>query len=157
MEEYVNKAELTKRGFRKGKDGIFRKASTLEQLAEKGWLDFGSGNFSAMDRISAGNRFYQDFQMSGIQALYANDLAKIRVDGQSSHNVPEKRLLAQERFRRALRDISPAFFPIIHRVVLEDKRLAVSGKSRKALKDKAHQATLLCLGLDELIYHYLRK
>lgn len=157
MEEYVNKTELTKRGFRKGKDGVFRKASALEQLAEKGWLDFGSHNFSTLDRISAGNRFYQDFQISGIQALYANDLAKIRVDGQSSHNVPEKKLLAQERFRNALRDISPGFLPVIHRVVLEDKTLTVSGKSRKALKDKTYQATLLCLGLDELIYHYLRK
>lgn len=41
MEEYVNKEELIKRGFQRGKDRVWRKLSVLEQLAQNGWQQYG--------------------------------------------------------------------------------------------------------------------
>lgn len=157
MEEYVNKEELIKRGFQRGKDRIWRKLSVLEQLAQNGWLEYGSRKFTALDRLSAGKRFLCDFQASGIQAFCANDTERIKVDGRGNSNVPEYRLMAQERFARALRAINTDFFPIVHKVVLEDKMFAVRGSTRGKIKEQAHLCTFLCLGLDELIYHYLKK
>ena len=157
MEEYVNKEELKRRGFQRGKDHVWRQLSVLEQLAQYGWLDYGSRKFTALDRISAGKRFYSDFQASGMQSLGVNDMERIKVDGGGNDSAPEYVLMARERFVRALRAINPDFFPVIHKVVLEDKMVALKGTEWIKIKQKTHLCTFLCLGLDELICHYLKK
>lgn len=157
MEEYVNKEELIKHGFQRGKDRVWRKLSVLEQLAQNGWLEYGSRKFTALDRLSAGKRFLCDFQASGIQAFCANDTERIKVDGGGDSSVPEYRLVARERFIRAVRAINTVFFPIVHKVVLDDKMVDVKGTEWIKVKQKAHLCTFLCLGLDELICHYLKK
>lgn len=157
MEEYVNKEELKRRGFQRGKDHVWRQLSVLEQLAQYGWLEYGSRKFTALDRLSAGKRFYSDFHASGMQSLGVNDMERIKVDGGGNDSAPEYVLMARERFVRALRAINPDFFPVIHKVVLEDKMFSVTGSARGKTKEKAYKCTLLCLGLDELIYHYLKK
>lgn len=153
MEEIcISKAELTKRGFRKGKDGIFRKASALEQLAEKGWLDFGDKRFSANDRKSIGERFASDYMHSRVEGVSALDVGKIRVDGSGNLATPEDISAAEDRYRKALKTLPSGCMWIVRRVCIKDLGFILPAKTSKhqKIKERARQATLLCLGLDEL-------
>ena len=54
--DYINKQECERRGFVKGMDGKYYKLNSLERLGRDGYLDFGNPRYSALDRVSAGNR-----------------------------------------------------------------------------------------------------
>lgn len=156
-EEYVNKKELERRGFRRGDDCVYRKLSVLEQLAQNGWLDYGDARFSADDRKSIGLCFAKDYNYSRIDHSGALNLAKIRVDGSGNQITPEDVALAEDRYRKALKAIPEGCRHILRQVCIEDKDFKILPKMTRyqQSKERIRQATLLCLGLDELGKFYL--
>ncbi len=152
---YIDKAECLRRGFVRGADGLYRKLTVLERYGKNGWLDFGDKRYSAMDRISAGSRLARDFYLSRLEAVCANDIRKVRVDGCGSSVFSEKILDARDRFNKACAAIPHEFWGIVNKVCCEDKELEADAKAqRQRLYQKHTMVTLLCLGLDRLIEHY---
>lgn len=152
MEEYVNKEELKRRGFQRGGDGIYRKLTALERCEDAGWLDWGDSRFSASDRKSVGERFAADYFRSRVGSVSALNPEKIRVDGNGKQITPEYVAAAENRYRKALKLIPAGCRGIVRRVCIDDCDFSL----KKGLtcyernKERVHQATLLCLGLDEL-------
>lgn len=152
MEEYVNKEELKRRGFQRGDDGIYRKLTALERCEDAGWLDWGDSRFSASDRKSVGERFAADYFRSRVGSVSALNPEKIRVDGNGKQITPEYVAAAENRYRKALKLIPAGCRGIVRRVCIDDCDFSL----KKGLtcyernKERVHQATLLCLGLDEL-------
>lgn len=151
-EEYIDKKELARRGFRRGDDGVYRKLSALERYEESGWLDWGDGRFSSADRKSIGERLAADYHLSRIGSVSALNPEKIRVDGKGRLITPEEISAAEDRYRKALKLIPAGCRGIVRRVCIDDCDFSL----KKGLtcyernKERVHQATLLCLGLDEL-------
>lgn len=156
-DDYVNREELKKRGFVREKDGLFHKLNTLEQYARDGWIEFGDKRYSALDRVGAGNRIGRDFYLAGLEAVSANDIRRVRVDGRGAAILPLKMLEARERFNRAMQQVPFEFWPVVSRVCCEDKEFVISGGSERQKAYAKHRAAmLLCLGLDRLVAHYRR-
>lgn len=155
VDKYIDKAECERRGFVRESDGRFHKLNTLERYARDGWLDFGDNRYSALDRVSAGNRLGQDFYLAGIDSVCANDVRKVRVDGCGSYILSDKRLDARDRFNKAMQAVPYEFWPVVNLVCCEDKGIVHTVESkRQRLYFKHTQANFLCLGLDRLIQHY---
>lgn len=158
---YVDKKSLERKGFVRTDDGVYRKLNALERLSAAGWLEMGSKRLSALDRVSVGNRLYRDFYLAKIERVKANDLAKVRVDGRASYATPEEVAEAEDRYRKAIKSVPEGAREIVRRVCLEDREFKLAdGMSRHQIaKEKARQATLLCIGLDEIgkFYAGLRK
>ena len=152
MEEYVNKEELKRCGFQRGGDGIYRKLTALERCEDAGWLDWGDSRFSASDRKSVGERFAADYFRSRVGSVSALNPEKIRVDGNGKQITPEYVAAAENRYRKALKLIPAGCRGIVRRVCIDDKEIYVSRDLNRYQKNKerVRQATLLCLGLDEL-------
>ena len=49
-EEYINKSEAVKKGYKRRRQGGIYRQSVLEKYCEKGWLDLINCKFSAEDR-----------------------------------------------------------------------------------------------------------
>lgn len=160
-EKQINKENLLKRGFRQGNDGIYRKLNALERCEENGWLDFGDKRFSASDRKSIGIKFYRDYQKSRISGVSALNPEKIRVDGMGNQVLPDDIAQAEDLYRKAIKVIPESCFEVVHRICIDDLDFAVDEKLNRYQnsKEKVKQATLLCIGLDELrkFYFGLRK
>jgi hypothetical protein len=134
-----------------------KKLSVLEMYHKLGWLNKAIRKWSADDRLKAGIRLYNDYYLAhrGTGCInYENP----RVD--SSINKPEsaKTIEAQVRFSQALKAIPLDFRKTVYAVVCDDKAFEEPEHigERKKIAHKAEQATLLCLGLDRLIWHYLK-
>lgn len=155
--ENTDKKGLMRRGFQCGEDGVWRKLNALEHLKEGGWLEYGDRRFTGEDRVSIGNRFYKDYQISGGDGVSALDPAKIRVDGSGDMAQPEEIATAGDRFRKALRVIPVGCLEVVRQVCLEDRDITAPWEANRyqAAKEKMRQATLLCLGLDELGRFYV--
>lgn len=156
-EEYIDKKELARRGFRRGDDGVYRKLSALERYEESGWLDWGDGRFSSADRKSIGERLAADYHLSRIGSVSALNPGKIRVDGRGRLITPEEISAAEDRYRKALKSIPSGCAAIVRRVCIDDKGFYIPNGANRYQKNKERirQATLLCLGLDELGKFYL--
>lgn len=152
MEEYVNKEELKRRGFQRGDDGIYRKLTALERCEDAGWLDWGDSRFSASDRKSVGERFAADYFRSRVGSVSALNPGKIRVDGRGRLITPEEISAAEDRYCKALKSIPSGCAAIVRRVCIDDKGFYIPNGANRYQKNKecVRQATLLCLGLDEL-------
>ena len=155
--DYVDKQECERRGFVKGTDGKYYKLNSLERLGRDGYLDFGNPRYSALDRVSAGNRLWRDFYRSRIESSGVNDMTKVRVDGGGGQQMSQSVLEARDRFNKAIRVLPQEFIGVVTRVCCEDKELVLVEKSeRKRTQEKHRQAMVLCLGLDRLVEHYRR-
>ena len=152
---YIDKAECERRGFVRESDGRFHRLNTLERYARDGWLDFGDKRYSALDRVSAGNRLGRDFYLARLEPVCANDVRKVKVDGHGSAVLPEKVLEARDRFNKAMLSVPHEFWQVVNRVCCEDKVIVHAiGSKRQQLYFKHTQANLLCFGLDRLIGYY---
>lgn len=134
------------------------KQSTLERYAAAGYLDFGSRNFGAIDRLSAGKRLYADFFLGGISRVGAIDMAKIRVDGSSiSCGEPLNCIYHRDSYAKAVQAVPAEFWPIVRQVIIEDRPIVITG-SEKQVKRELYAARLdLCRGLDRLVEFYLKR
>ena len=153
--DYITKEECERRGIIRGKDGIYRKLTTLEKYFSKGWLDFGSKNILSAWRIAAGIRFHDDFDASFFNCTPAIDLEKIKVDGGKSQNLPDSALDARFRVRAAVEAIGKPYNTLVYCVCGEDKPISIK---RISVAQYRHDLELakeyLCLGLDKLVNHY---
>jgi hypothetical protein len=155
--DYIDKQECERRGFVKGTDGKYYKLNSLERLGRDGYLDFGNPRYSALDRVSAGNRLWRDFYRSRVESSGVNDLTKVRVDGGGGQQMSQSVLEARDRFNKAIRMLPQEFIGVVTRVCCDDKELVLAEKSeRKRTQEKHRQAMVLCLGLDRLVEHYRR-
>ena len=156
MGGYIDKAECERRGFVRESDGRFHRLNTLERYARDGWLDFGDKRYSALDRVSAGNRLGRDFYLARLEPVCANDVRKVKVDGHGSAVLPEKVLEARDRFNKAMLSVPHEFWQVVNRVCCEDKEFAItlSLTKHKKLYERYNLAHLLCFGLDRLIGYY---
>lgn len=156
-ENYITREELIKQGFIRRPEGGYKRLTVLERYAERGWLDFGDKNFSAEDRVNTGLRLYSDFYHSRIVSEGVADLTRVRVDGGNNQHLPEFVLSARSRFIKAFRSIPANYVPIVGRVCLDDKEFGILRSS----EDYRHMLEVakenLCLGIDNLIYHYRGK
>lgn len=153
--DYISKAECERRGFKKGADGLYRKLSTLEKYAEKGWLDFGDKRLMAADRLSAGLSFFKDFRRSRILNLPAVNLEKERVDTSGKKDIAPEVWDARQRFGRALRSINGEYLNIVVWVCLDDKPLNIVKITNAQYNHDLEMAKeYLCRGLDNLAFHY---
>ena len=152
---YIDKAECERRGFVRESDGRFHRLNTLERYARDGWLDFGDKRYSALDRVSAGNRLGKDFYLARLEPVCANDVRKVKVDGHGSAVLPEKVLEARDRFNKAMLSVPHEFWLVVSRVCCEDKDFAYTIVSERQRSHQKHvYSTLLCFGLDRLIGYY---
>ena len=155
--DYIDKQECERRGFVKGTDGKYYKLNSLERLGRDGYLDFGNPRYSALDRVSAGNRLWRDFYRSRIESSGVNDLTKVRVDGGGGQQMSQSVLEARDRFNKAILVLPQEFIGVVTRVCCDDKDLVlVENSERKRTHEKHRQAMVLCLGLDRLVEYYRR-
>ena len=155
--DYIDKQECERRGFVKGTDGKYYKLNSLERLGRDGYLDFGNPRYSALDRVSAGNRLWRDFYRSRIESSGVNDLTKVRVDGGGGQQISQSVLEARDRFNKAILVLPQEFIGVVTRVCCDDKDLVlVENSERKRTHEKHRQAMVLCLGLDRLVEYYRR-
>lgn len=131
-----------------------------------GWLDrrYFDGKiycqpYSAEERLLAGERFYSDYlawfnrsagartsnyEMTPVDGGKMND--KLPVGGEA------------ERFRAALRRISPQYLSVLYKIVLEEKEIRAPKEfqKREILYFNDEIKGILCRGLDELCRFYGR-
>lgn len=154
-EGYITPEEVKARGIIRRKDGTFYLLNTLEKYADKGWLNFGDKRFDKDFRLDAAQMFHRDFMESRISDMAAVDLSKDRVDGGNHKELPEYVWDARRRYFSAREAINRRYRGIIVRVVLDDKPLRIVKLSSGQYNHDLELAKeYLCLGLDELIYHY---
>ena len=131
----------------------------LQRFKREGWLSTSEFRsiyrwMSADDRFRAGNRLYQDFYQSGIATTAIPDLIKPRVDGGRNKDMAESQAIHLDAFRKALRAIPVEFFGIVQAVVLDDRNLIQTSKTRRATRFNHEIKLKLCMGLDRLVGHY---
>lgn len=145
--------------------GLFRKPttrsykqSTLERYAAAGWLDYGRQNYTAIDRVSAGNRLYTDFYLGGLIRVGAVDMRRIRVDGSGalSQSGQDGRLWHQNCYNKAVAAVPAEFWPVVRRVCIEDLPIEAFGSVKNVKRVLYASRVDLCRGLDRLIDFYLR-
>lgn len=111
--------------------------------------------YNAKERYHAGILFYKDFLSWKRGHLKATDLTAPKVDG-TRRVIGDN--ISSERFRRALKNISSPFVPILYKIILEQSEIRPPKKlsNRERLYFNDEIKTLLCRGLDELISYYKR-
>lgn len=150
-EQYVNPQELEEQGFRR-QTGRCYKLNTLERYADAGYLDCGC--FSVIDKVSAGNRLFADAYLGGVIQFGVADISRIRVDGCGKFEEGNRRLHHQDCYEKAMAAVPPEFWPVVRRVCIEDRPLAVSGARLFVKKELYSLRKDLCRGLDRLIVYY---
>lgn len=154
-EGYITPEEVKARGLIKRRDGTLYQLNTLEKYAQKGWLDFGDKRFDKEQRLEAAARFHEDFIKSRIVNMSSIDISQDRVDGGAYKDIPEYVWDARKRFAVALKKIDRKYWWVISQVVIEDRPLQiVKNTSGQYNHDLELAKEYLCLGLDELVFHY---
>lgn len=133
------------------------KQSTLQKYALAGYLDFGSKNIAAGDRVSAGCKLCVDYYLGGGEEVKAIDMSKIRVDGGGNGERTVKCMHHQDMYRKAMKCVPSEFWPVVRRVCIEDKPLNASGSAIDIKRKLYAQRVDLCRGLDRLVQFYERK
>ncbi len=132
-----------------------KKISVLEYYKEKGRLIFGNKKYSAEDRLSAGNRFYEDFYHSGLNFSVSINFEKPRVDGGGFNVSFDNALLAQDSFCKALRAIDREYSGITCAVCLENREIKIARDNNAIYRHEREIAfEKLCRGLDCLVNFY---
>lgn len=127
--------------------------TAIKDLFDGGWLKYGSPRNTPTDRLNIAVRLRNDFDIAGTTAK-ATDYAKPRVDG---GNVTSSYTMeALERFCRAFNSIPPQYRSYVRWICCEDKPFRIKGSRWDVARQKTYLATLLCLGLDELIKYYIK-
>lgn len=140
----------------KTRNKIVYKQNTLEIYAAKGYLDFGNPKFTSIDRVSAGNRLYRDFYLSGLTSSGAVNPEKIKVDGGGNLSLMEKKAYHEDMYLKAVKIIPSEFWEAVRVVVIEDKFLSSTGSDRQINKELYLKKVDLCRGLDRLIEFYIQ-
>lgn len=130
--------------------------STIKDLYEGGWLKYGSKHYSPEDRLKVANWLRDDFDVSGGYGVKSTDYSKPRVDGGNAKINNTARVEALERFCKAYNSISPQYRAYVRWVCCDDKPFKIKGSRWEVACKKTYNATLLCLGLDELIKYYVK-
>ncbi len=145
---------------------VRRKDLLLTKYFKQGWLNRRYYDakgyrqpYSAEDRLWAGKCFYADFinWQSASFGLKAVDLTQPKTDGGMLKNDISFGQEA-ERFRKALRRVTPAFLPVLYKIVLEERELKPAADMSEREKSYFYEEVrgVLCRGLDELIPYYLK-
>lgn len=107
---------------------------------------------------AAGERYFEDWYMSGLAPVGAMDYAKPVVDTSGSMTTLEFKEDARQRFNQATRSLGPLTQPIVDDVCLHGHSIAEVGDHgilRRNKRDKDAQAIIvLKIGLDDLAFHY---
>lgn len=122
-------------------------ACALDYCYRMGWLAINQKKWQALDRQHAGYVLQGMYRASGLDIHASN--YEPRVDSFGFKEPSEKRKKAENYFRQAIRCIPKDFFPVVARVVLENK--VISGKNIQV--DKWD----LCRGLDYLCDFIVQK
>lgn len=156
-EEYINKSEAIKKGYKRRRQGVIYRQSVLEKYCEKGWLDLINSKFSSEDRKKAGERLAKDFYLGNYNNLQSLPLLKI--GGKSSER--EDALIYKERYLSAIKSIPAEFWPYVRIVCIEDEELKLDKNIiPQSLLGKQMMyclKTFLALGLERLVKFYLQK
>lgn len=133
-----------------------KRASVLEVYHQLGYLGKAVHKWSADDRLKAGQHLYSDFYKAHASVGCIN-YEKPRVDSSPAVNISESMAEAQSRFSAALKAVPVEFRGVVYRVCCDDKVIEEPEEYgwRKRTAYKVEQAVLLCLGLDNLIWHYV--
>lgn len=132
-----------------------KRLSVLENYYFKGWLNMSNTQWSADDRLKAGQRLYGDYYRSHRISRYI-DYEKPRVDS-SAKTEPEYLLDARDRFNKAIQSIPADYWPEVREVCCYNRLIKGRGLTkRQQLYDRYMQMCDLCRGLDYLIRFYLR-
>ena len=102
----------------------------LERYYQTGVLSIEEGRWRAEDRLRAGTLLYRDFVKSG-RIIRTMDPSRPRVDCQGFKHPSESREVAEDRFNKAIRNVSFCNWAIVQHVALEKERIPVKGKSRE--------------------------
>ncbi len=153
-EQYVTPREVEDQGYRRSHGRVY-KMNTLERYAAAGYLDYG--NFSATDKVSAGNRLYTDFYLGGLCPVGSSDIARIRVDGCGKFDESDGRLYHRHCYELAMAAVPQEFWPVVRRVCVEDEPLNVRGAGLFVRKELYALRRDLNRGLERLVGFYKKK
>jgi len=132
-----------------------KKLSVLELYEKKGLLNYGSKRWTSTDRLIAGRQLLEDYYKSGISSVKAIDYSIDKVDGSSG--CAEGRLIALDRYNKAIRVLDAKQLKVITKVVLFNEKWKPLGSERIRAHKMYLAMHVLCWGLDRLISHYLKK
>ena len=119
----------------------------------RGYLSVVKG-YTGEERCAAGRRLYADFYRGGLISARAIDPSIIRVDGDAG-GICENKEYFRNCYDRAIREIPAEFYPVVHRVCIEDEDLAADGNNYCKYNLLFADRRDLCRGLDRLIKFYL--
>ena len=134
--------------------------SVLEKYLKKGWLDMPTSNFCSEDRKMVGEWLARDYFLGGYNTVKSIDLSKENI---SSTNpiLCEETIFYRKRYLEAAKSIPIEFWPYVRSVCIENKEL--KGDETVAPQSLINKhcvylhKSLLNMGLNRLIQHYLQK
>lgn len=125
--------------------------SQINKYYQKGYLEVEQRKWRSQDRLRAAEILQRLFFKAGF-TLKSIDFTQIRVDHFGYKVPPEARLIAEDKFRKAIRCVPKEFFFVINEVVIEDKPFPPhKGEELYSWKWR------LCVGLDYLCDFFVKK
>lgn len=121
----------------------------LKKYYELGVLSIKEGKWKAIDRLRGGEMLYKDFCSAGFN-IPAIDQRIPRVDYQRMTQFSEKRLQAEDRFRKGIAAVPREFFNVVNKVCIENTRI----NTKQSREDVYAEKLDLCRGLDYLCDFY---
>lgn len=131
---------------------ISPRKTLLEQLYDKGWLDYKTSPYSSDARLRAGLKLMFNYQLIQRANLHSGFIINNRID--SSASLSSKMYGdAVNFYRKCLRAVPAEFWGIVRSICIEEKMPIISDKLSE--RQKTHLSYLyridLCRGLDRLI------
>jgi len=154
--DYIDKKECIRRGYVKI-DGLYYKMTVLEKYMRKGWLEYGSRQYSGQDRFAAGEKLVENYMRCRFDNGNNSAWGKERVDGTPlTKEDLDSICRARDRYFAVIRKVPREFWPVVRRVCLENRELEVDDNVAARRKQELMYALKqdLCRGLDRLIEVY---
>ena len=142
---------------RRQKDETNRRKTLLEQLYDKGWLDYPASPYDSKARLQAGLRLIYNYQIMLRGNLHSGYIFNNKIDVSSSL---ESRLYndALDFYRCCLRAIPSEFWQIVRLICIEEKMPVIpSSYSERMQSHISYSYRMdLCRGLDRIISSQLK-
>ena len=131
---------------------ISPKKTLLEQLYDRGWLDFPKSPYTSLARLRVGLKLMYNYQIIQRSNLHSGFIVNSRIDIALSLDA---RIYndSLQFYRNCLRIVPAEFWPVVRLICLEEKMPEIP--SELSERQQAHINYLykidLCRGLDRII------
>lgn len=156
--KYIDKKDCESAGFIRLADGAIYRQTVLEKYRDKGWLSFGSKNYSPDDRLKSGCRLAQDYYCSRFRSEGIIDYTRPRVDNSIRGDLSPAALDARTRYLQAISLLDQPQSYVVRKVCCDNESIKIPNiRKDQYIHDLELLKETICRALDRLTEHYWGK